>query len=600
MTGKLSTTRNFCVVSHINHGKTTLTDRFLESCGVDAGGKLKERLLDSNPIEQEKGITIKLAPVSLTYHLGAEIYNLNLIDTPGHVDFSYEVSRSLAACEGALLLVDATQGIQAQTLAPAQKALVQGLKLIPVVNKIDLDNARIDQTSQELQDVFGFNAAEIVAVSAKTGQNLVQLIKAVIDRLPSPQGDPEKPLKALVFNSFYHPHLGVIAAVRLVDGRLNLKDKLLLFAAGKIFSPQQIGFFIPAMKPTVTLTAGQVGYIATGLKDIYLCRVGDTVTGYPAAPDFKPLPGYQEPQPMVFMDIFPHDNSDFVKLKSALEKLSLVDASLKLAPTASPLLGSGFQIGFQGLLHADITKERLEREFDLSLLFTNPAITYKVVLKKDRQEVEILNPADLPDPSLIDTVKEPFVKITIFTPSQYLGHVTLLTQTRRGVLIDQNHFGSLVKLSYHLPLAELIKNFFSQLKSTSSGYASLDWQFLDYRPADIVKLTTLISGQEINPLALLLPRDQAQTQAQALAKKLKSVIPRHQFEVPIQVALGGKILARETVKAVRKDVTAKLYGGDQTRKDKLLSKQKKGKKKLKRLGRVELPQEAFLAALDTH
>jgi GTP-binding protein LepA len=586
--------RNFCVVSHIDHGKTTLTDRFLEITHTQTDTKLKERILDSNPIEQERGITIKLSPVRMIY----QNHLLNLIDTPGHVDFSYEVSRSLTACEGALLLVDATQGIQAQTMANAYQALEHNLTILPVINKIDLANAEIAKTTQQLQETFGFKPNEIINISAKTGQNLIQLIKAIIKHLPSPQGNPKKPLKALVFNSFYHPHKGVIAYVRLIDGQINPTDSLILTSNQTQFTAEEIGFFSPTMYPTITsLSTGEVGYIATGLKNISLCRPGDTLTLNPPPPNFKPLPGYQEPKPMVFMDLYPVDNHQFVKLKKSLNQLQLVDSSLSFNPVNSPVLGSGFKIGFQGLLHADIVQERLEREFNLQLITTTPSVEYLVELKKNRKTFSVFSPANFPNPTLINQTKEPFIELTIFTPVKYLGNIMNLCQDFRAQLKDQKFFGQQVKLTYHLPLQELISDFFSQLKSASSGFASLDWQFLDFRPANIVKLEVLINRQAVDPLAVLVVRSQAQPVAKNLAKKLKAVIPRQQFEVPIQIALGGKILARETIKAFRKDVTAKLYGGDQTRKDKLLKKQKKGKKRLKRIGKIILPQEAFLAAL---
>jgi len=585
--------RNFCVVSHIDHGKTTLTDRFLEITHTQTDTKLKERILDSNPIEQERGITIKLSPVRMIY----QNHLFNLIDTPGHVDFSYEVSRSLAACEGALLLVDATQGIQAQTMANAYQALEHNLTILPVINKIDLANAEIAKTTQQLQETFGFKPNEIINISAKTGQNLIQLIKAIIKRLPSPQGSPKKPLKALIFNSFYHPHKGVIAYVRLIDGQINPADSLILTSNQTQFTAEEIGFFNPIMYPTASLSTGEVGYIATGLKNISLCRPGDTLTLNPPPPNFKPLPGYQEPKPMVFMDLYPVDNHQFVKLKKSLNQLQLVDSSLSFNPVNSPVLGSGFKIGFQGLLHADIVQERLEREFNLQLITTTPSVEYLVELKKNRKTFSVFSPANFPNPTLINQTKEPFIELTIFTPAKYLGNIMNLCQDFRAQLKDQKFFGQQVKLTYHLPLQELISDFFSQLKSVSSGFASLDWQFLDFRPANIVKLEILINRQAVDPLAVLVVRSQAQSVAKNLAKKLKAVIPRQQFEVPIQIALGGKILARETIKAFRKDVTAKLYGGDQTRKDKLLKKQKKGKKRLKRIGKIILPQEAFLAAL---
>jgi GTP-binding protein LepA len=593
--------RNFCVISHIDHGKTTLTDRFLELTHTVAKKDFQERLLDSNPIERERGITIKLAPVRMTYSLEDRNYILNLIDTPGHVDFSYEVSRSLAAGEGAVLLVDATQGIQAQTVANAYQAFKNNLTIIPVINKIDMANAEPAKAAQELQDTFAFTAKEIVFISAKTGQNLVQLIKAIIHRLPPPSGSPKKPLRALLFNSFYHPHKGVVAYVRIIDGQIHPQDQLFLLGSKTPFTVKEIGFFAPQLQSSQVLLAGEVGFLATGLKDISLCRVGDTITFDPqSCPSGKagfvvrPLAGYQEPKPMVFMDFYPLDNQDFPALKSSLNKLQLMDSSLSFKSVTSPLLGSGFKVGFQGALHADIVQERLLREFNVQLIATSPSIEYQLELKKNQQTISIISPSDLPDPTLINQIKEPFVLVSIFTPKDYLGQVLTLCQSHRGELKRQQYFGRQVRLEYHLPLAELVSGFFNRLKSVSSGFASLDWQFLEFRPADIVKLTVLLNRQPIEPLSKLVIRSQAPQLAKRLAQKLKTLIPRQQFEVPIQVALGGKILARETVKAFRKDVTAKLYGGDQTRKDKLLKKQKKGKKRLKQIGRLKLPQEVFL------
>jgi len=596
MTSNLESIRNFCVVSHIDHGKTTLTDRLLELTNTFTSSKLTSRLLDSNPIEQERGITIKLAPVRMTYHLNSKTYNLNLIDTPGHVDFSYEVSRSLAACEGAILLVDATQGIQAQTMANAHQALKANLEIIPVINKIDAPNAEIDLTKASLQETFGFKSNEIILLSAKTGENVIQLIKAIIKRLPFPQGSTTKPLKALVFNSFYHPHHGVVASVRVINGQIKSNDSLTLLSSKAQFSSMDIGYFTPTMVSRPFLTSGEVGFVATGLKDLSLCRVGDTLT-HTLNPASKPLPGYRKPQPMVFMDLYPVENQNFIKLKSSLEKLKLVDSSLSFNPVSSSVLGSGFKVGFQGLLHADIVQERLEREFNLDLITTNPSVEYQVQLKKNNQTISIFSPAQFPDPTLINQSREPFVKITIFTPSQYLGRVMDLCQHFRAQLDNQKFFGSQVQLAYQMPLQELISDFFGQLKSVSSGYASLDWQFSQFRKADVVKLEVLLNRQPVDPLSTLTVRSQASKIASKLAEKLKNIIPRQQFETPIQVALGGKILARETIKAFRKDVTAKLYGGDPTRRQKLLKKQKKGKKRLKTIGKINIPQEAFLALM---
>lgn len=591
-----STIRNFCVISHIDHGKTTLTDRFLESTHTLSESKYKERLLDSNPIEQERGITIKLAPVRMAYTLGVNRYTLNLIDTPGHVDFSYEVSRSLAACEGAILLVDAAQGIQAQTMANANLAFENHLELIPVINKIDLPNLNLDKLSQQMQDTFGFTKKEILFVSAKTGQHVIQLIEAVINRLPPPSGDDQAPLQALVFNSFYHPHHGVIAYVRLVNGRINHNQSLKFFSNQTVFKPLNLGYFTPALKPIDSLTCGEVGFIATGLKDISLCRVGDTIVSSDDVA-VKTLPGYHEPQPVVYMDFYPLENNDFVKLKTSLEKFRLTDSSIVYSPVSSSVLGSGFKIGFQGLLHAEIVQERLEREFDLELITTSPSVEYQIELRKKSQLISVFSPTDFPEPSLINQTKEPFINLTIFNPLQYLGGIMDLCRDHRAKLISQEFYGQQAKLNYSMPLQELISGFFDQLKSVSSGFASLNWQFAGFVPSDIVKLEVLLNRQVIEPLSALTIRPQAQKLALKLAKKLKAALPRQQFEVPIQVALGGQVLARETLKAYRKDVTVKLHAADLSRKAKLLEKQKRGKKRMKQFGRVTLNQDTFLAVI---
>ena len=583
--------RNFCVISHIDPGKTTLTDRLLELTGTVAGKDLQERMLDSNPIEKERGITIKLAPVRLVY----QNYILNLIDTPGHVDFAYEVSRSLAAAEGAILLVDATQGIQAQTLANARLAQLNHLTLIPAINKIDLVNAEIERVRQELQNAFGFTAGEILSLSAKTGEGVLQLIKAVIERVPAPAGQATAPLQALVFNSFYHPHHGVIAFVRLMNGRIDCQTRLRFISTRAEFKPLEIGYFIPQLKPVATLTAGEVGYVATGLKNISFCRVGDTITG--VSQPAPALAGYHEPQPVVFMDFYPADNRDYLHFKTALEKFYLTDSSLSFSAVASPVLGNGFKIGFQGLLHAEIVQERLEREFNLSLITTSPSVEYRVVLRPSGREQAVFSPSGWPDPGQISQTKEPFINLNVYAPLECLGPVMDLCREHRGELKDQKFFSRQVKLSYVLPLSELISGFFDRLKSVSSGFASLDWEWLGFRPNDIVKLTVLLNRQPVEPLSVLIPRAKANVYALKLAQRLKAVIPRQQFELAIQVALAGKILARETLKAFRKDVTVKLHAADLSRKAKLLQKQKLGKKRMRQVGRVNLSQEAFLAAL---
>lgn len=583
--------RNFCVVSHIDHGKTTLTDRFLELTKTVESKNLTERYLDSNPIEQERGITIKLAPVRMHW----QNYVLNLIDTPGHVDFAYEVSRSLAACEGAVLLVDATQGIQAQTLANAYKAINQGLVLIPVINKIDMvDRQQIIAVTEELKSSFGFKDKEILTISAKVGTNLIQLIEAIIERVPPPVETKNQSLQALVFNSYYHVHLGVIVSVRLFNGQVSRGDTVQFISNHANFKAETVGYFVPQLQSASGLTTGEVGYIATGLKDINLCRVGDTLTGITGPA--QPLAGYQQIKPMVFMDLYPVENGDFLRLKQALEKLTLNDSSLEYVPVNSSVLGSGYKVGFQGLLHADVVQERLEREFDLDLISTSPSVAYEIEMKNGAL-IMIKSAAELPESSLINQIREPMIELSVFTPRLYLGPVMQLVREKQGELINQEFFGPQVQLLYKLPLRELVSNFFSQLKSCSSGFASLDWNFAGLAPVDLVKLEVLLNREPIAPLAVLEVKSQAEATAKIISHKLKAVIPRQQFELPIQIALGGKILARETIKAFRKDVTVKLHAADLSRKSKLLQKQKKGKKRLKAIGKLHLPQEAFLALM---
>ncbi len=591
----LSSLRNFCVISHIDHGKTTLTDRLLEQTGTVAKRDSTERMLDSNPIEKERGITIKLAPARMHYMLHATRYVLNLIDTPGHVDFSYEVSRSLTACEGALLLVDATQGIQAQTIANAYLALDHNLTIIPVINKIDLPSAQIDQVEQDLIDTFGFKKGEMIHISAKTGLNVDKLLQAIVERIPPPQGAPSGALTALVFNSHFDQHKGVIVAVRIVDGALNTQDQIHFMATHTNVPAVEVGYFTPQLIPTTMLKTGEVGYIATGLKDVSLAKVGDTIT-HKLNPAQAPLPGYQEPKPMVFMELYPVDGQDFLALKDAASKLELNDAALTYEGTSSPALGHGIRMGFLGLLHAEVVQERLEREFDLELIATTPTVRHMVTRTNGAVE-EITSAADFPDPSAIKETAEPYIKLTIFVPHEYVGDVIQVTQAHRATLTNQTYFGPRVCLSYDMPLSELISGYYDDLKSASAGYASLDYALADFRPVEAVKLDILIHHQSVAPLASIVVKSQAEARGRQIVAKLKEVLPRQSFEMPIQATIGGTIIARETIKAFRKDVTAKLYGGDQTRKDKLLKKQKKGKKRMKQLGRVQIPQEAFLAVL---
>lgn len=583
--------RNFSIIAHIDHGKTTLTDRLLRITNTLTDREMTDRVMDSNPIEKERGITIKLAPVRLDY----QGYQLNLIDTPGHVDFGYEVSRSLAACEGALLVVDATQGIQAQTLSNYEKAKALGLTIIPVINKIDLPQADPDQVALDLMDEFGMGEERIVRVSAKTGINIEGLLQAVIDHIPAPTGKVEDPLQVLVFTSLYHPHKGVIAYVRVVSGVLR-KEKLRSMNTEVDFLPVELGIFKPSMVPVEELKAGETGYIASGLKDVRQLRVGDTVTTVMNGSK-EPLPGYKEPQPMVYMEMYPIDGDDYPLLLDAMGKLALHDAALQYQSTHSHALGNGLRVGFLGILHATIVQERLEREFNLELIATSPSVRYRIK-PRNGEEYEIHTPMEYPDPSVIERLSEPVTMSTIFTPKEYLGAVMRLCETHRASLEGMEDHGNRVKVTYLLPLSELIVNFHDELKSASSGFASLEYELFDFTPVDAVKLDVLIHFEKVEALAQIVVRDQAEHIGRRLVKKLKEVIPKQNFEISIQAAIGGKVVAREDISAYRKDVTAGMYGGDQTRKDKLLKKQVKGKKRMKEFGRVSLPQEAFLAVLE--
>ncbi|MFC1711615.1 translation elongation factor 4 [Patescibacteria group bacterium] len=594
--------RNFSIIAHIDHGKTTLTDRVLELTKTVERRKMRDRHLDSHPISQERGVTIKLAPVRMNYHYNGNDYILNLIDTPGHIDFSYEVSRSLACCEGAVLLVDATQGIQAQTLANYNLASNLGLKIIPVVNKIDVESAQPEQVAADLINSLGFLKEEILYVSAKTGENIELVLKAVINKIPAPKENEKLTLRALIFDSFYHSHKGVVAYVRVFDGQLDIKkESMLKFLASKVeFKPQEIGFLVPSMKKANKIGSGEVGYIATGLKDLSFCQVGDTITSAQSLKKgeiVKPLPGYVEPKPLVFFDFYPVENKDFPLLQEALEQLKLNDFSLHFTAVGSPALGKGFRVGFLGVFHAVITQERLERDFNLDIVITSPSVEYQLI-QKDNNIETIQNASQLPDINTIKEIREPWIKATIFSPLQYLGGIFELCQKKRGQLVNQEYLGLFTKLEYELPLIELVEGFFDELKSISSGFASLDYQVLDFRAFKATRLEVLINRQKVDALSIIVEVSKGEKLSQKLAKKLKEVIPRQQFETPIQVTLNGRIMARETIKAFRKNVTAKLYGGDQTRKDKLLKKQKKGKKRMKQIGRVIVPQEAFMAVLE--
>jgi GTP-binding protein LepA len=583
--------RNFSIIAHIDHGKTTLTDALLRFTGTVQERDLTERMMDSNPIEQERGITIKMAPVRMEY----QGYTLNLIDTPGHVDFGYEVSRSLAACEGVVLVVDASQGIQAQTLSHFEKATELGLAIVPVLNKIDLPTVDQEAAVLELMDTFGFSEEQIICVSAKTGKNIDQVLKAIIEVVPVPNGDENASLRGLVITSKYDDHKGVIAYVRVLDGRLT-REKLQLISTDTHFIPMEIGVFTPAMKPREAIEAGEVGYIATGLKDIKQVGVGDTVTTS-GAKNVEPLPGYKEPQPMVYMELYPIEADEFTQLQDSMAKLTLHDASLQYTGTHSLALGNGLRVGFLGILHAEIIRERLSREFDLELIATAPSVTYRVV-KTDGEEHEVKSPSELPDPSLIRQMYEPIAQAIIYAPDAYLSQIIQFVNDRRGQLVDTQPIGVRTRLEFRIPLAEIIIDFHDLLKSLTSGYASLEYSVTEYQPIDAVKVDIVLNQESIEALGFITVRDQAEARGRSLVTKLKDVVPRQLFEIPIQAAIGGKIIARETVKAFRKDVTAKLYGGDRTRRMKLLKKQAKGKKRMKQVGSIELNQEAFLAVLE--
>lgn len=597
--------RNFCIIAHVDHGKSTLADRFLEM------GDLKprvsvEQVLDTNPIERERGITIKLAPVRLKYKLSEklqEIFNFarlparqafctfNLIDTPGHVDFSYEVSRALAACEGAILLVDATRGVQAQTLAHARVALSLGLTIIPVVNKIDLPNADVEGTKRQLAEFFGFEAEVILSVSAKTGMGVGKLLEEVAMRIPAPSGKTGQASRALVFNSVYDPHRGVVAWVRVVDGQIKVGDNLGFLATGARGVAEEVGFFELEHRPARALSAGEVGYVVSGLKDISLVKVGDTLTLAGEKP--ISLPGYQLPKPMVFLSLYPVINQNFLQLRSALEKLALSDSSLSFGPEASPVLGQGFRCGFLGLLHAEITQERLGREFGVETFAATPSVPYELEPKDGSVKV-ITAAGDFPEAGMVRVIREPVMKVTTISPKEFLGAVMGLAEEKRGRLVDMTYIGDQVKIIHEVPLAELIAGFADQLKSRSKGYASMDYEFLKMEPVDLVKLDVVIAGDKIESLSQLVIRERALYIARKMAERFKEIIPRHNFEIAIQIMIGGKILARADVGAFRKDVIAKLSGGDQTRKTKLLERQKKGKARMKQFGRVSLPQEVFV------
>jgi GTP-binding protein LepA len=589
--------RNFCIIAHIDHGKSTLADRLLEMTGTISRREMAEQVLDQMDLEREKGITIKAQAVRMRYTAqNGQEYELNLIDTPGHVDFTYEVSRSLAACEGAILVVDATQGIEAQTLANLYLAVEADLTIIPVINKIDLASAEPEKVAQEIEDVIGLPRDEVVLASAKEGIGTQEILEAIVQRVPPPHGMTNRPLRALVFDSKYDPYKGVIAYVRVMDGEIGSSNRLRMMATGSAAEVLEVGYFTPALVPVKSLTAGEVGYVATGFKNVKDCQVGDTITLAAQAAE-EPLPGYRPAKPMVFAGVFPVEGDDYPLLRDALDRLKLNDASLVYEPENSLALGFGFRCGFLGLLHMEIIQERLEREYQLDILATAPSVEYWVT-KTDGERMSVHNPAELPPAGEIAWIEEPIMDISIFTPTRYIGTIMDLVTTRRGVFREMKYIEEeRVHLTYRMPLGELIVDFYDQLKSRTQGYASLDYTFHEYAEADLVKLDVLVNGQPVDALSLITHRDKAYHQGRLLVERLKDLIPRQLFEVPIQAAIGSRIVSRETVKALRKNVLAKCYGGDVTRKRKLLEKQKEGKKRLKRVGSVEIPQEAFMAVL---
>jgi GTP-binding protein LepA len=589
--------RNFCIIAQIDHGKSTLADRLLQETGTVAARDMVEQLLDSMPLEREKGITIKARAVRMRYTAdNGQEYELNLIDTPGHVDFTYEVSRSLAACEGAILVVDAAQGIEAQTLANVYLALEHDLSLVPVVNKIDLPSAQPELVALDIDRVIGLPADDVIFASAKEGKGIHEILEAIVKHVPPPHGDTGRPLRALIFDSHYDSYKGVIAYCRIVDGEVKTGERVLMMASGATAEILEIGSFTPEMNPTGVLRSGEVGYLATGLKGIQECQVGDTIT-LAADPSLDPLPGYQPIKPMVFAGIYPVATVDYQSLRDALDKLHMNDASLVYEPESSNALGFGFRCGFLGLLHMEIIQERLEREYDLELLITAPSVEYQVT-RTDGSVAVIDNPSLMPDPTLVQSMAEPFMQVQIVTPSRFIGAIMELVTKRRGVYIKTDYLDEeRVAMGYEMPLSEMIVDFYDQLKSRTQGYASLDYTFLEYRVADLVKLDILVNAPPVDALSIITHRDKAQYQGRALVDRLRRLIPRQMFDVPIQAAIGSKIVARETVSAMRKNVLAKCYGGDISRKRKLLEKQKEGKARMKMVGSVEIPQDAFLAIL---
>jgi len=588
--------RNFSIIAHIDHGKSTLADRLIQRCGGLADREMSAQVLDSMEIERERGITIKAQTAALHYKAqDGKIYNLNLIDTPGHVDFSYEVSRSLSACEGALLVVDASQGVEAQTVANCYTAIELGVEVLPVLNKMDLPQADPDGARQEVEDVIGIDASQAVLASAKTGMGIDEILEAIVARVPAPQGDPEAPLQALIIDSWFDNYVGVVMLVRIVNGMLKPKDKILLMASGATHLCEQTGVFTPKSQQRPHLSAGEVGFIIAGIKQLEDAKVGDTVT-LASKPAAAPLPGFKEVKPQVFAGLYPVESSEYDQLRDSLEKLKLNDAALMFEPEVSQALGFGFRCGFLGLLHMEIVQERLEREFDMDIITTAPSVVYEVE-QRDGSVITVESPSRMPEIGKIADIREPIVKVTLFMPQDYVGSVMTLCNNKRGVQINMSYHGRQVHLVYEIPLAEIVLDFFDKLKSVSRGYASMDYEFLEYRSADVVRVDLLINNDRVDALAVIVHRSNARHRARDVVTRMRGLIPRQMFDVVIQAAIGAEIIARENVKALRKNVLAKCYGGDISRKKKLLEKQKAGKKRMKQVGTVEIPQEAFLAIL---
>lgn len=595
----MSNIRNFCIIAHIDHGKSTLADRLLERTGTISSREMQEQILDNMDLERERGITIKSHAIRMVYAGKGGEYIFNLIDTPGHVDFAYEVSRALKACEGALLIVDASQGVEAQTISNLYQAIEQGLEIIPVLNKIDLPGAEPEEAAQQIIDLLGCEREEILAVSGKTGEGVDELLEAIVERIPAPAQEVGKPLRALIFDSVFNTYRGSVAYVRVMEGEVKKGDEILFMASGKRYMAEEIGFLKLKQEPAAVLRAGDVGYVIGSVKSLQDVRVGDTITHVKGGAS-EPIPGYQESKPMVFSGIFPTNSEDFEDLRSALEKLQLNDASLSYQPETSKALGFGFRAGFLGLLHMEIVQERLDREFNIDIITTVPNVQYEVVVTERGQQVRkrVDNPSEMPDVGKVDEVWEPYIKASIITPAEYIGPIMALCQDRRGVYVNQVFMqGNRVEITYELPMAEVVFDFYDKLKSGTRGYASLDYELLEYRRGDLVRLDILLNGDPVDALSSISHRDKAYDQGRKICAKLKNLIPRQQFEVAIQAAIGARVISRDTIRALRKDVTAKCYGGDITRKRKLIEKQKEGKKRMKQVGTVEIPQEAFLAVL---